>query len=167
MKNTVFAYRFRFAKSKRFGKSDSPEADRATLLTIAAQCPYMGGDAVFKARALCALFDDGAYNDAALCAAQSVLWRVQHPKNKANTTTELTIKVYPNPSTSIIFIDMSEVVDNEVVTVIDMLGRVLHAETLHDRQNMLQLDLPNGIYLLRIADNSHSISNQKIIINKP
>ena len=68
-------------------------AQTGTLLDIANQCPLVGGNAVFRARALYTLIDAGAeYDDALLCLPHGILI-----KSKAEAATS-SVRIIPNPA---------------------------------------------------------------------
>jgi hypothetical protein len=143
---------------------DLDEVDRPVLLAIAAQCPYSGGDGVFKARAICALFDSTNYDDRAICAEQGVLWRSLKPKSEIKQ--ELLVKVYPNPaqnSTNLLLQGEHEALQ---VTVIDMLGQIVTTLSISADTYRLQLPFEQasaGLYSLILRNNTGDILHQQKI----
>jgi len=77
-------------------------------------------------------------------------------------------KVYPNPTTGIVYLEISGGMnrDGEVV-VTNLAGAEVFRKEIKD-ENELQIDLSNlvnGIYLLKVSvDNQHTIS--KILVRK-
>ena len=72
------------------------------------------------------------------------------------------IKIYPNPSTGIIY--FSDVLETTEVLVYDYLGRRI--ETLNIDANLNQIDLSNyakGVYLLDIKTKTKSFSKKVIL----
>ena len=63
------------------------------LFDIASQCPMLGGNAVFKARALYSLIDDAqVFDDPLICLQSGIVVR------SATEPTELSLQVVPNPA---------------------------------------------------------------------
>lgn len=75
-------------------KDFTPE-QAAELYAIADQCPMMGGNAVYRARALYSLIDEEqVYDDEALCLAHGIITkRLMEP-------TPNTVNVIPNPASN-------------------------------------------------------------------
>jgi hypothetical protein len=92
-----------------------------TLFSIANQCPLVGGNAVYRARAMYALIDDEQdYNDPALCLQHGLIYKsVQQMGGQA-------ITVVPNPATD----HASLVLDREwdapgVFIIYDAMGAIV------------------------------------------
>lgn len=71
------------------------EPQKATISNIAYQCPYTGGVAVYRARALqYALTDENSYDDVATCNAQNIAWRHSNVGKKDLVQ----LSLFPNPA---------------------------------------------------------------------
>jgi hypothetical protein len=66
------------------------------LKSIAAQCPFEGGNAVFAARAMLSAYDSTYYNDRLICLNRGILWRTQKTASRENTK-RFNIQILPKP----------------------------------------------------------------------
>ncbi len=76
------------------------------------------------------------------------------------------IRVYPNPTNSILNIDMTNIDQNISIELYDLTGRVVLSEV--NNQNTAAIDvshLAGGMYMLRIVADS-GIYNQRVVIDK-
>ena len=123
---------------------DSNQA--ATLLYIAYQCPFAGGEAVYQARAL--LGEGYAYDDSTLCAP--VMPLVRKDKETAPNFT-----AYPNPGQNYVVVELEEVARSKgIVLLTDLLGRKVKLQLINDgdQQFYLMLDaVPSGMYHLSVS----------------
>lgn len=72
---------------------DFTQEQATELLLIADQCPMVGGNAVYRARALYSLIDDEqAYDDEGLCLAHGIIIK------RLYETVANTVSVMPNPA---------------------------------------------------------------------
>jgi hypothetical protein len=146
------------------------KSDIAMLKSIAAQCPYSGGNAVFAARAILAQYDKTYYDDKALCLEQGILWRTGKPKaNKVEDNTK--VKFYPNPASDYGTLSFSGKHSDYIVRFIDLLGRVVLTQNVGSDVNTVVLPFgqtAEGIYILNISNTKNEqIFQQKVIIIKP
>lgn len=79
-----------------------------------------------------------------------------------NQETDLsnTIVVYPNPSYGAIYVDLKER-KNVKIDIMNVDGRILHEISMTER--LIQLDLPQGVYFLRISSPDSSEVRRIII----
>lgn len=78
------------------------------------------------------------------------------------------LNIFPNPSSGSIFVSPAENIENAVVQVSDVNGRVVLKESVSDFQNY-HIDcsrLRNGIYFVTIYNGNRFHSNSKLIISK-
>ena len=77
---------------------------------------------------------------------------------------EFKVRIFPNPSSKLVFIAYE---DEEIFNfqIMDMNGRVLDTEFVQNKKQIVinTLNLPNGMYLLRLLNNSQT-RTEKIII---
>jgi hypothetical protein len=75
----------------------------------------------------------------------------------------LSINIYPNPSTGMIYVKGSELTRANI-QVIDMMGRIMYEEN-HSLTDQIDLsDLKKGTYLLRIhTENGHVFSKTLLL----
>ena len=65
----------------------------------------------------------------------------------------LPIKVYPNPTTQYVIVEVDKLDGNERVMVYDLQGKLLQSRPLNDTKIRIDLsDYPAGIYLLKVGD---------------
>ncbi len=76
-----------------------------------------------------------------------------------NTLNELGIKLYPNPTDGNFTIAFNKITDEYNVSIVDATGKVVYTNTLNDRDNRMSLNLPAGIYTVKVynATSSHII----------
>jgi hypothetical protein len=113
-----------------------------------------------------ALYSDEVYDDIALCNAVGIAARTIKPRDKVEQTQNIDIRIYPNPSTGTVFINMPAIEGSTSVEIIDVLGRVLQTESIYSTSNTIKLEVADGVYQIRILNNGNVLSNQKLIINK-
>src|SRR5690606_31880998 len=93
----------------------------AALDSIAWQCPWSGGDAVFQARGMLSIVRDTVYNDSLLCAQQ------QQYKLAGEGSPAGKLKIYPNPADEVMTIEIGEI-ENATLRIFNGVGRI-HYET--------------------------------------
>jgi len=79
-----------------------------------------------------------------------------------------TIKVYPNPNNGIFTIESSQLIDESIVEVYNVLGKQVFRETETGTKNELDLSSQSsGVYFYRILNGSGALlSNGKLVIQK-
>jgi Secretion system C-terminal sorting domain len=147
------------AKGAEVDSLDMPE-----VLSIAAQCPYSGGDAVFKARAVAASFDDALYDDKSICATQGVLWRVK-PKAKGNDAAkDFQVKVYPNPTKNLSTVFLEGTHSDLQLELHDVLGREIATQIIYSNATQTTVSFENnpvGLYILSLRNSEGVIIHQQ------
>lgn len=71
-------------------------------------------------------------------------------------------KIFPNPANDQIIIELSKS-DLVQVTLFDMYGKLIESQSGISRFEFSSLDLPNGIYLVKVQDELHQLV-QKVIV---
>jgi hypothetical protein len=143
------------------GQDTLTDAQVSTLSSIADQCPYKGGDAVFQARAL--LGDGAPYDDDALCDTSSrsfILPREEKP---------LGFLVSPNPSSSFLKVELDKEADSKGrLILVNTYGTVLKEQFFEKGIQVLFVimdDVPSGTYYLTVETQTNKetqvISNLK------
>jgi hypothetical protein len=95
------------------GNYSFDSTQQAQLESIAFQCPFKGGNAVYKARSLYVIIKDTTYNDSLYCANAEKRSRFSDPENGANEQLsgegdkKKGFKLYPNPASNALFLDYS------------------------------------------------------------
>ena len=148
------------------GSTNISITDQAELSTIAHQCIYLGGRAVYEARSMYAMFSNEIYDDMALCNAVGIQARVK-PRDKIEAAKSTDIRIYPNPSTGKLYVSLPDVQKGSILSITDVLGKVVEQTVLRDAVNTLDFDLSAGIYFIRITQDDYPTYNTKLIIVKP
>lgn len=139
-----------------------------TLKSIAAQCPYSGGNAVFAARAMLSAYDKTYYDDKALCLEQGILWRTQKPK-KETITTSWGISIAPNPTTDKINITLTNKHPEGSIELYDLYGRLLETVVFGKDTNAHVLDInayTAGVYIVKVKGNDNNSFTKKVVLIK-
>ena len=134
----------------------------AQLMNIAEQCPYYGGEAVYRARAALELVNDSlTYNDDVNCLQFGIY------RNAETINNNLNIIVKPNPANDNIFVSVSckdvELFNAELRNAI---GQVVYTGMLNcNKENRIKIQqLKQGIYSLIIKTREGSNSYKIVII---
>lgn len=82
--------------------------------------------------------------------------------------TEAQIRFYPNPSSGRITLLSEHENDLLQVSIMDITGKTVYAETLTTNlhEASIQLPLPQGIYMVNVVDRNNKELHQKLIISK-
>ncbi len=137
-------------------------AEISTLTSIAFQCAYQGGDAVFRARAM---YDYlvGEANYPEDCEGRIA------PKMQANGNDNQTI-LYPNPAGDYVMLNMPESDYNKLlsITFINAQGAIVLKQPVNAVERINTANLASGFYTCIVRDNATgaTLNAQKIIINK-
>ncbi|MBK8297174.1 MAG: T9SS type A sorting domain-containing protein [Saprospiraceae bacterium] len=138
-------------------------ADQQIVSDIASQCVLLGGDAVYRARAILNLFTQFVFNDDSICA-QALQ---QYGSGKIQEMNEFQVFIQPNPVSECVTIKLfSEVEKVKKLFVRDISGKPIRTIYLDEAQNLLELnikDLIPGILFLEIELTNGIILNRKIL----
>jgi hypothetical protein len=150
-----------------FGNNNLDSAQLATLDSIAPQCPFAGGHAVFIARAMKRMLGDSTiYNDSLACAQAQGLRKAKPETSIINSF----IKIYPNPAYQSFQISYSLAENEEALFEInDLTGRILYSCKLYPGSNQKTIftkNIPCGYYLYNFKPSDEKASNGKIAIIK-
>ncbi|MEP7128466.1 MAG: T9SS type A sorting domain-containing protein, partial [Chitinophagales bacterium] len=121
------------------------------LYDIGNQCPFVGGNAVYKARGLYYLVANEDFDDHALCNVE--------PRFSDSTGgfTEISLNLYPNPTDkefSIAYVFNQET--NGEIIFTDALEREISSQSFNGQHGHIRFDsstLPAGIYFTKIYAN--------------
>jgi hypothetical protein len=135
-----------------------------SILTMANQCPFDGGEAVYQARAMAAFFGDSpVYDDVALCSTNKNL-----SAGKVTEAVKPQLSVYPNPVAGYLTI-LTENKAVEEISIFDALGRNVLSRNGHtfDPAIGITLYLPehlSGMHTARVIYADGQIASKTIII---
>jgi Secretion system C-terminal sorting domain len=132
------------------------------LQAIAAQCPIIGGPAVYRARDLVYKYNRTIYNDHDLCAQQGVSFRVAKPKTAEKTSAlATTFSVAPNPTNLFTIIKSNNTASEDLpITITDTYGRVIGTSIFYKNTNQTILTTEAwgaGIYYCKVGETLHKI----------
>ena len=141
--------------------------DYESILYIAHQCPYQGGNAVYSARFYSFLFNDSiVYDDLATCLAQGYYKTANNPTSSLAKETLLTIK--PNPAKDFVEISLlNSKSDFYKIEIRDVNDQLLYSESTIQCREIKLLNtskLISGIYLLKVIEENGNLIHSKLII---
>ena len=159
------------------------EADWSIIYTIANQCPFDGGNAVYVARDLYAQRDLDKlyeYNDCSGSGNQRKAYtEPQHfdpeeqlAKEGTNLDAELTltvnpIMVYPNPANEVLVLSGLDACKNPSIIMMDASGKVVFNQSISNVASIYKIsvaELARGLYTLKVSDSNAGTFVQKISI---
>jgi hypothetical protein len=143
-------------------------SQKASILNIASQCPYKGGEAVYRARLLLkAINDTTAFEDESVCLSQGV-YRQNSITDNSLYIAEVTL--IPNPASDILQVHW----DQDKLTI--------HSISIYDSRMQLCLTLNStktdspfninigtlapGVYTVAFNSNINSVMYKKLIVIK-
>ena len=112
------------------------EAQKEEVANIAYQCPYTGGEAVYRARVLhTALTGLTDFDDSTNCATQGINWR---HANNPNSTIAQSVEVVPNPTNGKgVFVLRYPLTQNLTIYIYNSLGqKVGQYQALQDEKSI-------------------------------
>ena len=140
---------------------------QSVVLSIANQCPYTGGEAVYRARAMRLLFEpEYQYSDSVVCGLQNIGWR-----KKGNPTKEKTIQhwVIPNPTNDNVLIQLSSrVKENTECRIYDIQGRLIEVVPVSAQDTQIRVSMKScasGVYYYKIAIAESTIEGKIVLIH--
>lgn len=85
------------------------------------------------------------------------------PLSAETTHTEPNISVFPNPASSFFRIEASEPIDN--VSIFSINGTLLHRVQLNSTNQTISINLPTGLYLVKVSMSNGSSHFKKLIVH--
>ncbi len=137
-----------------------------TIRTIACQCPLAGGNAVYLARGLYAIFTDTTYDDRELCLQAGINYKRGDKQQGVNN--EFQFKAYPNPANTSVTISW-EFSSEEIAmyNITNSLGQQLFTDYFKLTDKSVTFDTGNlmpGVYELGILIPGKPDNRIKLII---
>jgi hypothetical protein len=135
------------------------------LQALAAECPYTSGPAVYLARILVAPYDSTEYIN--ICEIPAYNGNNKTIAETVENNEEI-IKVFPNPASSEIFVEIdAEVYNNAYICMYDYTGKNVMKLKLVNNINRIDISLlPTGLFLYRIINNDDLLQTDKMVITK-
>jgi hypothetical protein len=157
------------------GSFDYNPQQLSALEMVASQCPWEGGNAVFRARGMLALVQRVIINDESMCEAKSLTEEVYNKETTEEAQveeeyiSETGILLYPNPANDVLNLEWENPLESaHTIQILDINGRLLQQKEAATANSYLQLNttnIPVGLYILRISDNAGNIlANKKFVI---
>jgi hypothetical protein len=102
------------------GNADYTADQLAILQFVAGQCPWDGGNAVFRARGMLALVQRVIINDESMCEAKSL--PEDYNQGEKTVIEDIFVendylKLYPNPAQNYVSIELQSEIDAEIQSV--------------------------------------------------
>ncbi|HFA51147.1 MAG TPA: T9SS type A sorting domain-containing protein [Bacteroidetes bacterium] len=146
----------------------SLQAGQITALeSIASQCPYTGGTAVFRARGLLTGRSELVFNDSEICGAGEMPL-LQNPGNNASVLDQQAFEIFPNPATGSFTV---KVVGGEPMLrelqVLDLQGKLLLKRTLAEEEHSTVVNtngLVSGMYFVKVLEEGKAVFSEKLIV---
>jgi hypothetical protein len=139
--------------------------EQAVLQSIADQCPLAGGNAVFAARSMIALYSEtDEYDDENRCLSVGMLYR--NTQDALPQVEKLTL--IPNPADNNLQVKSKEMFINGELSMYDIYGRLILQTTLPTDKNELNIDVSNipvGVYSIRLSNNGLKETERLVIIH--
>jgi hypothetical protein len=171
-----------YLQSLEFGADSLSEAQWETIENLANSCPYISGDAVYKAREIMANKNPSInYNDLQICNSQGfyrttkasgLAQRLQqvnadYSANK-NILKNATAFVYPNPATNLINLNYN-LQNSETATlfIYNLIGEELIQFKMITNKNLKNINintLGSGLYTYKFIPTIGNVSSGKLII---
>ncbi len=156
-----------YLKTLPYGNFGYDSSQIATLYSIALQCPYNGGEAVFDARAMLKLINDTTdYDDSILCATEDLA--VAKRRAPTSVDTNYSFNLFPNPANSTINLSYNlGVMNSAQLFLYDMLGREFLVINLDNKNNFVTIDISKmspGLYYARVTTNTKNIFGSKFLV---
>jgi len=127
------------------------------LQTLASTSPFVNGDAVYTARAIV------GYTEPVVIP--------KNLENDDNNSSDITVKIYPNPAENNINVELSGIATRQFRFVIrNILGVKLLEKQIGGNESLISIDisnLNNGLYLYEIINiKGLNIKNGRLVISK-
>lgn len=151
------------------GAAELKPQDVDALKAIAGQCPLEGGNAVFKARSLLALYGENAlFDDDDLC--QPVGQREGLQEDVVENT--VSFNLFPNPARDMVELEwaVGEVAANQMqLRLVDAVGNVVSAHELLAETGSHALStgrLAPGLYTVKVLVDGEQVHVEKLVLIK-
>ncbi|MBI4645641.1 MAG: T9SS type A sorting domain-containing protein [Bacteroidia bacterium] len=150
------------------------ELDKVELISIAQQCPYTSGDAVYSARVLMFLIDStlvfsNECENFLPSGEKSFSASMNETRQDVNKP-YLTIYIYPNPTEDKLVVEMKgETKDIWYILLYDINNKEVMKKTIEGNFNRIIISTKNfnsGIYFCKVMNDRTIIKSEKVVIIK-
>jgi hypothetical protein len=159
-----------------------PQTDYDFVETLALSCPFVEGEAVYKARSILAMFQTGIdYDDRAICAAVGQYKggtnhfaeenkMMEEEFNKLHQFATNPILLYPNPATEMVTVEYQLAIgETGILNFYDLTGRKIKTIELTNNIARIQIDIKQfnqGVYTYQFLQNNRITSVGKLTVKK-
>ena len=141
------------------------ELQKAAITDIAHQCPYTGGEAVYRARVLhttlTGLID---FDDSTSCAIQGINWRHSNPPKVEKS---ITVSVIPNPTNgNAAFVFSISIESNCDIEIFNSLGQKISTFSVPKNTDIWKFDtdaFAKGLYYFKVNGLNKALSGKFIV----
>ncbi len=176
-----------YLKILSYGLDSLTSEDSIRIEELAIQCPYIGGTAVYKARALYAMYSPASmFDDIKICNAvgvykngntgndkgkgifdnENAFLKSLNPQFDKKVLMENDLLIYPNPANNQINIRYKNKKDSKL-QIVNMLGNIEMEISLAKENQQVSVQthsLHTGVYIYRQIENTAVIKSGKLII---
>jgi hypothetical protein len=137
-----------------------------SLMVLANQCPYQGGNAVYRARYFISLINDSLeYNDDLNCLGAGI-WRNSNTSN----VMQLGMNVIPNPTSGNFKLAFSSPLKEKFqLLIVDVNGKDVLKSTITIDGREFEINVGNlisGIYQVQLIGDNSGVFNERLTILK-
>lgn len=163
---TVIDYQL---QAKSLNWDTLPSAVHSSLESIALECPFEAGPAVYEARNLLMSYTAKSYYNpcegyTSTVAPSKTSRRIKFNEDEAEA--EEGISIYPNPVKDELNINI-QLEEDETASwsVLNINGQLIQSGSLNNDNNTIDLsDLSQGVYFIQIKVNNQLIKTEKLIV---
>jgi hypothetical protein len=158
------------------GIADYTADQLAILQFVAGQCPWDGGNAVFRARGMLALVQRVIISDESMCEAKSLPEQGYDKESIEESVTQEEeviemgfIKIYPNPTTNLLNIEGIDEVTISSIEIFNLAGQKLIQLNNNKERQYTQIEvghLEAGLYICRVITTNNEIHSFKFSVVK-
>ena len=98
-----------------------------------------------------------------------VCFRLNPATSISETAKETSLKLFPNPATTELNVQLNSNETNKKIEVIDLLGKKVFTKTVSNNSSNFKINTTNykpGIYFVSVTSNNKAVRTEKIVITK-
>ena len=143
------------------GNHQLNENQKFIIDAVANQCPLSGGIAVYRARAIQALYAPQDYNDRDLCQPPSQ----GQPRKITSNIKDNDFAIFPNPAQTFLNVQVPSESSLPVqLEIFGLDGKLWQQEAITQSSEIDISVLPEGVYLIRITDHKKELRFQDKLV---
>jgi hypothetical protein len=158
----------------KLNNKKSPDSLQIEFLKdLAWKCPFIDGKSVYQARAMLSRYDDITviyFNSCEYDVVNDTKRTEQENESQEKPSIEPSIKVYPNPASTTLFVEIiADDVNNAVFKLYNMLGQNVLEQALEENSKSFYINIDKfkaGFYSYSVSINNKVVSSDRIIIIK-